>query len=183
MTTRRALLFLPLFFVFLFALILRWQWQNAPSPPPRRAMAPPLKWRAASTAERSAAIAPIRAQIEAFRADDYQRAMKYQSADMRRQFSSVTDFRQMMRSSYPQFTAPRRYTFGNARATSNAEVVAIPITLQGADGVTVRAEYLMTREKSGYRVASVAGGGTQRRKAPQQPEQPQENKFAPSQSV
>jgi hypothetical protein len=165
MTTRRALLFIPLFLVFMFALILRWQWNNTQPVTPHLTAEPQLKWRAASKAESSAAIAPIRAQLEAFRADDYKTAMKYQSSSMRRQFDSVTTFRSMMSTSYPQFARPRRYTFGAVRATSDATLMAVPIMLQGADGVAVRAEYLMTKEGGGYRVASVAGGGSARRPA------------------
>src|SRR5205814_533673 len=69
---------------------------TAPGPEARR------HWRPATTAERRAAIASIQAQLDAFRKDDYQQAVSYQSASLKRSFRSVTEFRRMMKRSYPQ---------------------------------------------------------------------------------
>lgn len=180
MKTRRVLLLIPIFLAFVFALILRWQWQNAEPIPvaPNRPDAPHLRWRDASKAERSAAIAPIRAQLEAFRTDDYTKAMTFQSQEMQRQFTSTQTFRAMMKRGYPQFAAPKSYDFGPARATSNAGFVTVPIVLKGADGVTVRAEYLMKKERGGYRVSGVQGGNAMPKMPP-----PRQKTTAPDMTI
>lgn len=179
MTTRRALLFIPLFFVFLFALVLRRQWQRAQPLVPGGTLPAQTNWRKATSAERSAAIAPIRAQIKAFRANDYDKAISFQSQEMRRQFTSTSNFRAMMQRGYPQFAKPKSYTFGKAKASGDAALVMVSIVLKGADGVTVRAAYLMKKEGGGYRVSSVVGGGLLRRPLRPTPK----GEFDPSLSV
>lgn len=115
-------------------------------------------WRAATPKERSAAIRSIIAQLEAFKADDYERATTYQSRGLKGNFSSVKNFRHMITENYPQFAHYKKASFGATLATRSGEAVQAPIILTGQDGVTVHAVYLMALENGVYRVMSVSGG-------------------------
>lgn len=133
----------------------------AQTPPPRRAPAPfdPAdSGRPAKPAERKAAIASIQAQLKAFGRDDFKRAATYQSAGLQQNFPNVEEFRRMMKTSYPQFMNVKSVVFGQAVADRSGKRVAVPVTLTGKDGVTLRALYLMVLEGKNYRVEGVAGG-------------------------
>jgi len=118
----------------------------------------PLPLRPATAAERQAAIASVTSQLQAFRRDDFQRAVFYQSSGLRRHFASVAAFRTMMRTSYPQFVHYKSVQFGAARADHSGLHVVLPATVTGQDGVTVHATYIMVLEQQVYRVDGVAGG-------------------------
>jgi hypothetical protein len=147
---------------------------------------PVLQWRAATAAERRAAIAVVTAQLDAFRANDFRKAATYQSNALRANFGSVENFRKAIRGTYPQFASYKKARFGEARADTKGTRVALPITLTGRDGVTVQALYLMELENKLYRVAGVQGGivapgrqpGTPRNGTPLRP--PAEQDDAPS---
>jgi uncharacterized protein DUF4864 len=106
-------------------------------------------------AERKAASTSIEAQLKAFKADDYQAAMKYQSAALRENFESVEQFRQTIKRGYPQFASYKSVTFGEAACDKAGDRLAIQITLTGQDGVIVRALYTMLREQGEYKVDGV----------------------------
>jgi uncharacterized protein DUF4864 len=114
--------------------------------------------RVPTDAERKAAIASIEAQLKAFKQDDYEKAAKYQTTGLRRNFRSAAEFRQMMREAYPQFANYKTVTFGEARCDKKGDLLLIQATVTGQDGVTVRAVYQMVREEGEYRVGGVAGG-------------------------
>jgi hypothetical protein len=142
---------------------------TSPVTPRRSAAAPnaqqgaplgPVQWRAATDAERKAAIAVITAQLKAFRANDWRKAATYQSAALRTTFGSVEAFRKAIKTSYPQFANYKTARFATARADAKGALVALPITLTGRDDVTVQALYVMVLENKAYRVASVQGGVT-----------------------
>ncbi len=109
-------------------------------------------------AEFKAATTAIEAQLKAFKADDYARALKYQSEGLRANFDSPDDFRRMMRRSYPQFANFKSVSFGEARASKDGNALRVPVTVTGQDRVVVKAVYVMLREKGEYRVGSVFGG-------------------------
>jgi hypothetical protein len=125
-----------------------------PAPPPQGA----VEWRPSTAAERKAALTPIRAQLDAFKRGNFEKATAYQSAGLKQSFASVEQFRRMMERSYPQFVHLKSVTFGAARSSASGEIVQIPATVMGEDGRTVQAAYVMIREGSVYRVGSVAGG-------------------------
>jgi hypothetical protein len=127
------------------------------------------QWRAATAAERKAAITSVTAQLDAFRANDYGKAATYQSAGLRATFGSVAAFRKAITGSYPQFANYKQARFGAARADAKGTRVALPISLTGRDGVTVQALYLMVRENKLYRVAGVQGGIAMPRRQPGTP--------------
>ena len=118
--------------------------------------------RPARPAERQAATSSIAAQLAAFTAGNYVRAMYFQSMSLRQNFVSLQDFRRMMETSYPQFLQARHVQFGPARAEVNGQHVLVPITFTGRDSIPVKATYIMVREgvphKFVYRVEGVIGG-------------------------
>jgi len=113
--------------------------------------------RLATEAERKAVTTAIEAQLKAFRDNDYEKAQKYQSAELKRG-TTLEMFRRMMREVYPQFANYKSVTFGEARCDTKGEVVQIRVTLTGQDRVTVKAVYMMEKEDGEYRVSGVFGG-------------------------
>lgn len=152
----------------------------APSPrsasptAPASAMAqvvPPI-WKTATPAQRSAAGAVIRAQLDAFKSGQWDKAISYQSATLKRNFASTAAFRAMMERTYPQFTRFQSVSFGPARAARPYLQIAVQLTAK--DGTTTRAIYMMIKEKAGYRVDGVSGGAVPppAPKAPPRPQKP-----------
>ncbi len=126
---------------------------SGPQDAPTAAMPP------ASSAVRKAAAASIKAQLDAFAKDDYAKAVHYQSAGLKRNFPSVSAFRQMITTAYPEFAHYKSVQFGDARADAKGLHVLLPVTLTGQDGVTLKALYMMVKEGKVYKVEGVAGGG------------------------
>ena len=116
------------------------------------------KVRAAKPAERASAIASIQSQLKAFNKDDYKTAVTFQSAGLRRSFSSPAAFRAMITQAYPQFAHSKSATFGPARSDITGSHLSLPATVVGKDGVTVHALYLLVREGKAYHVEGVSGG-------------------------
>jgi len=121
---------------------------------------PPGQWRPATNAQRVAAAASIRAQLEAFKRDDWVKAATYQSEGLRRNFGTLAQFRAVIETNYPQFAKYKSIAFEQAR--SRGDVVEIQARLTGQDGVKLRAIYIMKKEKGIYRVEGVQGGGVGR---------------------
>ena len=113
----------------------------------------------ANAAVRKAAAASITAQLKAFRKDDYQKAMQYQSSNLRHVFPTASRFRQMITTAYPEFAHYKSVRVDDARADAKSQRVWMQISLTGQDGVTVKAVYMLVKEKGLYRIDGVAGGG------------------------
>ena len=124
----------------------------------------PLVWKPATAAQRTAAAASIRAQLEAFKRNDWAKAATYQSQGLRRNFGTIAQFRAVIETNYPQFANYKSVAFLQARALG--DVVQIQTRLVGKDGVKLNAIYLMKKENGIYRVEGVQGGGVNARKAP-----------------
>ena len=116
------------------------------------------KPRAAKPAERASAIASVQRQLKAFDKDDYKTAVTYQSAGLRRNFSSPAAFRAMITQAYPQFAHSKSAAFGPAQCDAAGTHMILPATVTGKDGVTVHAVYLLVREGKVYHVEGVSGG-------------------------
>lgn len=146
----------------------------APAAAPKTKNARPQSnaWKPATGAQRVAVAASIRAQLEAFKRDDWAKAATYQSEGLRRNFGTIERFRTAIERGYPQFARYKSIRFEAARA--RGDQVEIQARLTGQDGVTLRAIYLMKKEKGLYRVEGVQGGQVQ-------PPAPRE--FDPAQSV
>lgn len=158
----------------IFALILialtMWAWYFATRPSddairtqvrpplPATGRSAPANGRTATAKERAAAIHSIVAQLEAFKADRYEIATRYQSKALKQNFSSVENFRRVIKQSYPQFARYKDAKFGTARSSSDGRQVEVEINLTGADGIKVQALYHMALEDGTYRVAGVTGG-------------------------
>jgi hypothetical protein len=121
---------------------------------PARPTAP--TWKPATAAQRQAAAASIRAQLEAFKRDDWEKAATYQSDGLRRMFGSTARFRSAIESNYPQFADYAAVQFDRARALGDR--VEMSIRLTGRDGVKLRATYLLIKQRGVYRIESVQGG-------------------------
>ncbi len=113
----------------------------------------------ASAPVRKAAAAAVRAQLDAFKKDDYRAAVKYQSSALKGNFPSITQFRQMITTTYPEFAHYKTVLFKDVRMDATGRHVLAQVTLTGQDGVTLNAVYMMVRENGGYKVDGVAGGG------------------------
>jgi hypothetical protein len=131
------------------------------TPAPVESESPPAAhdtWKPATKFQKAQASKSITAQLDAFKKDDYTTAVKYQSSNLRRNFASVAQFRQMMNRAYPQFAHYKSVEYGSAVASPDGLYVNLAVRLTGNDGVKVRAVYVMRRENGLYRVDSVAGG-------------------------
>lgn len=131
---------------------------SSPNGAAQAAPAPPPTWKTATPAQRSAAAAPIRAQLDAFKRGEWDKAISYQSATLKQNFASTAEFRAMMETAYPHFIHFKSIEFGAARALG--PMIEIAIELTGNDGAKVSAIYSMVKEEAGYRVDGVSGGAT-----------------------
>lgn len=173
MTRHRTLPYLLAMGILLIGTSIWWSFQVAQRHAElnqRRAFAgrSPLaaQMRPATAREKQAALTTIRAQLEAFRRDDYISAAKYQSQTLKKNFSSTAAFRRSIRESYPQFANYQTVAFGLVSADKKGTTLVVPVTLTGRDKVTVRGVYLLTREGQAYRITSVLGGVNPRQKPP-----------------
>ncbi len=129
--------------------------------------APEPNWKAAPAAETKAAKGVIMAQLEAFKADDYDEAAKYQAAGLRQSFASTEQFRQVIKANYPQFANYKAVKWGKARV--DGPMLQIQVVITGQDDGQIAALYSMIKEDVGekgkekkeYRVSGVSGGSEQ----------------------
>ena len=125
---------------------------------------PPTNWEEAPAAEKQAAQKIIVAQLEAFKADDYAEAEKYQSSGLKGSFSSTEQFRQVIKQNYPQFADYKEIKWGKARIAD--QLLQVQVVIVGQDDVQIAALYSMSKEDVGekgkekleYRVSGVSGG-------------------------
>lgn len=115
-------------------------------------------WLAANPQQATAAQHAIVAQLDDFKHNNYADAMHYQADSLRLRFPSQQKFESMIKRGYPEFANYQSVKFGKAMTEPHEGVIAQVTTLTGADGITVKAVYLMHFESSGYRVAGVSGG-------------------------
>ena len=93
----------------------------------------------------------IEAQLDAFAADDAERAYSYASAAIRTQFSDAATFMAMVRSGYPMVVRPETVTFFQARSTDG--VVLQTVQLRDRAGRLWRATYQLERQPNdGWRI-------------------------------
>lgn len=125
----------------------------------------PANWKTAPAAEKQAAQKIIIAQLEAFKADDYKAAEKYQASGLKQSFASTEQFEQMIKGTYPQFAHYKDVKWGDARI--DGPLLQIQMVIVGDDDVQIAALYSMIKEKvtddkgktaMEYRVSGVNGG-------------------------
>jgi hypothetical protein len=94
----------------------------------------------------------ISRQIEAFRADDGERAFSYASPGVRQMFGSAESFMTMVRSGYRPVYRPQSFRFGAVETLD--ELYVQRVRLIGPDGAKVVALYMMERQPDGtWRIA------------------------------
>lgn len=95
----------------------------------------------------------IASQIEAFRADDFERAFEFASPNIRRMFRDPDNFGRMVRQGYPMVWRPRSFRFsGLARDRGHLKQTVVIEDLEGAVYV---ADYFMIETESGWRINGV----------------------------
>ena len=128
---------------------------------------PPANWKEAPADEKKAAQKVIMTQLEAFKADDYEEAAKYQASGLRESFGSTEQFREVIKTNYPQFANYKSVKWGKSRI--DGAMLQIQIVITGQDDVQIAALYSMMKEDVGekgkpkleYRVSGVSGGSEQ----------------------
>ncbi len=107
---------------------------------------------AVSADEARAVRAVVQAQLDAFAADDAERAFSFATPGLKEQFGSATVFLQMVRSSYPVVYRASAVTF--LTPESDNEVVVLPVQMTDARGATWLAVYKLARmEDKSWRIA------------------------------
>ena len=69
----------------------------------------------------------VEAQLDAFAADDAERAFSYASASVRAQFGDATNFMGMVRSGYPMVVRPAAVSFLQAQSDKGAEGAKVTV--------------------------------------------------------
>lgn len=109
---------------------------------PARAHAEPVP-----PADAAAIVAVIRAQLDAFRADDGDLAFSFASPDIRSIFRTPETFMGMVKGGYQPVYRPRSVEFKDL--VTDGGRPAQRVLLIGPDGVPVIARYLMERQPDG----------------------------------
>jgi hypothetical protein len=118
----------------------------------------PMEWRVATEQERHAALSSIKNQLDAFKRDDYEAAMKYQSNGLRQNFPSAKVFRHMITNGYPQFAHYKSVTFGSEQIDTSGKFFEVPVIVVDSHGVKADALYDLIMEEGLWRVNGVQGG-------------------------
>jgi hypothetical protein len=124
-------------------------------------VAPPLAGSAAAqdvqrpaAADQQAILGTIRAQLDAFQADDGARAFSYATPQLRELFGTPENFMTMVRGGYQPVYRPRSVEFLDARVVDGRTGQAVRFI--GPDGTAVIAIYTMERQPDGsWRIAAV----------------------------
>ena len=105
-------------------------------------------------ADQRAILGTIRAQLEAFQADDGARAFTYATPQLRRLFGNPENFMAMVRGGYQAVYRPRSVEFLDARIIDGKTGQAVRFV--GPDGRAVIAIYTMEQQPDGsWRIAAV----------------------------
>ncbi len=107
-----------------------------------------------SPADAAAVRATIERQIDAFRADDGDRAFGFADDTIRAMFGDPERFMAMVRQGYAMIYRPRSYEF--AEAAERPDGIAQAVEFDGLDGSSALALYEMRRQPDGsFRIAGV----------------------------
>jgi Domain of unknown function (DUF4864) len=96
----------------------------------------------------------VEAQLDAFAADDAERAFSYASASIRAQFGDADNFMAMVRGGYPMVVRPAAVLFFQVQAVDGADgTVSQPVQLRDREGRLWIATYLLERQAgAGWRI-------------------------------
>ncbi|MEO0683063.1 MAG: DUF4864 domain-containing protein [Pseudomonadota bacterium] len=96
----------------------------------------------------------IASQIEAFRADDFERAFDFASPNIRRMFGSSDNFGRMVRQGYPMVWRPRSYRFSGLEAERGQ--LRQTVVIEDLEGAVYVADYYMIETDGGWRINGVS---------------------------
>ena len=100
----------------------------------------------------------VQAQLDAFAADDAERAFSYASASIRAQFGDAANFMAMVRSGYPMVVRPATVSFFQPQAGGTADgapaSVRQEVQMRDREGSLWMATYLLERQPgTGWRIS------------------------------
>ena len=95
----------------------------------------------------------ITSQIDAFRADDFDRAFTYASPLLQRLFQTPQNFERMVTQGYPMVWRPEELRFLDLRGEGGTYWQTVMVT--DAQGVYHLLEYLMQETPDGWRIGGV----------------------------
>lgn len=98
----------------------------------------------------------VRAQLDAFAADDASRAFALASPEIRRSFNSAAEFMRMVRDSYPVVYRHSSAVF--FKPLRDGREVVLAVRMGDADGETWLAVYRMQRLGHAWRIAGCVVG-------------------------
>jgi ketosteroid isomerase-like protein len=114
--------------------------------------APAAHAQSLSDADRGAIRDTIREQVEAFRADDGERAFSYATPMLRQMFGTAEIFMDMVRQGYRPVYRPQTFDF--RALVVMGDHIAQRVHVVGADGRAVSALYVMEKQPDGtWRIA------------------------------
>ena len=94
----------------------------------------------------------VRAQLDAFAADDAQRAFSYAAHSIQQMFGTPDNFLQMVRSSYPVVYRPATVTFLSPKTSD--KIVVQPVHMTDGQGGSWIAMYSLQKQKDkSWRIA------------------------------
>jgi len=96
----------------------------------------------------------VEAQLDAFAADDAERAFSYASPSIRAQLGDAKNFMAMVRGGYPMVLRPATVSFFLAQSVDGAKtMVSQPVHLRDRDGRLWLATYVLERQAGvGWRI-------------------------------
>jgi Domain of unknown function (DUF4864) len=107
-----------------------------------------------SAGDTAAIRSTIERQVDAFRADDGERAFSFADDNIRAMFGDPARFMAMVREGYAMIYRPRGFVFGEAE--DRGDIVAQIVEFDGLDGTSAVAVYEMRRQPGGgFRIAGV----------------------------
>jgi hypothetical protein len=95
----------------------------------------------------------VELQLSAFRRNDYRRALNYADSSLKSQLS-VRAFEKMVKAGYPTIAKSRSANFGVV--LDNGEEALVNVGITSDTGRTFHYQYLLKREKDGWRISGVA---------------------------
>ncbi len=127
-----------------------WQWHTHRPPAP---LSHRTRWIPASVSQCEQAKNVIGAQLTAFRAGDYGRAMEYEALYQRRRPHAVEDLETAVTQCYPEFADFASVEYGQAASTEAGDQLALTVTFSNDRQLQCHCTYNLTRENGRLRVA------------------------------
>lgn len=114
-----------------------------------------VEWLPATPVQLAAARQTIGGQLSAFAANDFVRAVTYQSRMLRYRFENPDMLREVITVHYPQFCHFTSVEYRHCLTTPRHDIVRVDVQLVAKDGHRTSALYMLHQENGQYRVAEV----------------------------